>query len=255
VIDPAPADLTLYVDPKGPMREATIACEEGVFFDRYGLAPAELATYHAPFDRSSTFLTLANDATGEVVAMARMVYPSAAGLTTMADIGKEPWNVDATASLAATGLPPDKVWDIATLAVRGPVTRRSYLYAAALYHGMLKVCAVNDVRGVVAVLDERVRRMLSALSLPFHVMPGTFTAQYFGSSATTPVWTNLADMLAHQRLKAPESYRLVTLGVGLDGIRVPPLEAFRIEPSILIELPSQTRIDLSESADRKLLES
>jgi hypothetical protein len=255
VIDPAPADLTLYVDPKGALREATIACEEGVFFDRYGLAPAELATYHAPYDRSSVFLALADDATGDVVAMVRMVYPSSAGLTTMADLSKEPWNVEPTSSLAATGLPTDKVWDIATLAVRGPVTRRSYLYASALYHGILKLCTANDVRGVVAVLDERVRRMLGVLALTSEVLPGAFTAPYFGSPATTPVWTNLADMLSHQRVRAPDAYRLVTLGVGLDGIKIPPNEAFRIERHVTIELPTQTRIDLTHSADRKLLES
>jgi hypothetical protein len=261
VIDPAPADLTLHVDPQGDLLAATIACEEAVFFERYGVEPEALANYHAPYERSSTFLTLADDATGTIVAMARMVYPSPAGLITLVDIGEEPWLVDSVSSMEATGLAPDKVWDIATLAVRGAVTRRSYLYAAALYHGMLKVCAVNDVRGVVAVIDERVRRMLGALSLPFQAIPGTFTAPYWGSPATTPVWTNLADMLAHQRRRAPESYRLVTLGVGLDGIRIPPLEAFRIERSKLVELPSvielprQNRIDLRESADSELLES
>jgi hypothetical protein len=253
-------DLTMHVDPTGDLLAATVAFEQRVWAERYHVEPDALAGYHAPWDRASVFLVLADDA-GAVRAMIRFVYPSPAGLPTLVDIGEEPWNVDPVEAMSRTGMSSDKVWDIATIAVGGKVTRQSYLLVAALYHGILKICAVNDIRGIVAVIDERVRRTMGALSLPVQTIPGTRTEPFWGSPATTPVWADLADVVAYQRRVAPEAYRLVTLGVGLDGIRVPSLESFRVDRSVTIELPRQSgvvrRIDLTEpsSSDRKLLES
>jgi hypothetical protein len=44
-------------------------------------------------------------------------------------------------------------------------------------------------------------------------------------------------MLENQRVRFPDAYRLVTLGIGLDGVSVPPRESFR--------LPAQRVIDVT----------
>jgi len=40
-------------------------------------------------------------------------------------------------------------------------------------------------------------------------------------------------MLENQRLRFPDAYRLVTLGIGLDGVSVPSRESFRLDRSRL----------------------
>jgi hypothetical protein len=118
--------------------------------------------------------------------------------------------------------------------------------AAALYHGLIKASAVNDVRGFVSLIDERVRRLLSMFGLVVHPIPGTTTAAYGGSQATTPVWADAAAFVGDQRRNNPEAYRLITLGVGLDGVRVPGPEAFRLRRPAATRSPF-SRIDLTDA--------
>jgi hypothetical protein len=50
------------------------------------------------------------------------------------------------------------------------------------------------------------------------------------------VYAHFAPMLDNQRREFPDAYRLVTLGVGLDGILVPEPEAFVRRRAQLIDL-------------------
>jgi hypothetical protein len=80
----------------------------------------------------------------------------------------------------------------------------------------------------IAVLDERVRRLLASVGILTRALPGTSTATYLGSPSSTPVYAHYAPMLDNQRREFPDAYRLVTLGIGLDGISVPAAESFRL---------------------------
>jgi hypothetical protein len=61
-------------------------------------------------------------------------------------------------------------------------------------------------------------------------LPGTSAAPYLGSESSTPIVAHCAVVLENQRRNFPEAYRLVTLGVGLDGIGVPALDTLRLRP-------------------------
>jgi N-acyl-L-homoserine lactone synthetase len=252
--EPLPAALTLHFDPHGALLEATHACEADVFAERYDWPQSDTRDFYAPYDASSTYIAVA-DPSGLVVAMARYIYPSAAGLCTVNELSLE-WGVDGNQMLAETGLDLSRTWDVGSVCVRKDAKRYGALHAAALYHGLLKASAANDVRGFVSLIDERVRRLLGMFGLMVHPIPGTSTSPYGGSKATTPVWADMATFVGDQRRNAPDSYRLVTLGVGLDGVHVPGPEAFRLRrPAAPIVLPHQSTIDLTSSADRQVVQA
>ena len=161
------------------------------------------------------------DEDDEVVGAVRFLVPGRAGLKTLDDVGPATWGVDALRAGAAAGIDPATTWDCATMGLRPSVTESRVRLSLALYHGLLLALRVNKVHTVVAILDERVRRLLSSVGLILHPIPGTAAAPYLGSSASTPVYAHLAAGLDDQRRIAPDAHRLVTLGVGLDGISVP----------------------------------
>jgi hypothetical protein len=244
----APRDLFLHFDPQGDLLRATLDCENDVFVDRYGEEREALEGYHAPYTGASTFLSLA-DADGYVVAMARLVYPSPAGLITLADIAEEPWHADSDAVLAETGLDAARTWDLSAVCVRKASGGQTALFAAAIYHGLIKALQANRVEGFVAMLDARVRRILNMMGVVLHPLPGIETLPFWGSPASTPSYAHLATLLSHQRRTAPDAYRLVSLGVGLDGIRVPPLDAFTLHRPRNISLPAQlaSAVDVTDA--------
>jgi hypothetical protein len=86
----------------------------------------------------------------------------------------------------------------------------------------------NGISGLVAILDERVRRLLDSTGLVMHTLPGTRTAHYLGSDASTPIFAQATSLLDNQRRNAPEAFALLTGGQGLGGVAVPPLEEFRV---------------------------
>jgi hypothetical protein len=230
--------LHLGFDPRGPLLDAALDCEAAVFLRWYGNTREQLAEEYGPYADQSAFITLADDA-GDVVAACRLITPGPHGLKTLADIGGAPWHVDGVAAAAAIGLDPARTWDIATLGVRPGLGARGMLAALALYHGLAKVERVNRVRHAVAILDEKVRGLFASIGVHVRTIPGTSTASYLGSPASTPIYLDVAAMLDGQRREAPDTYRLVTLGVGLDGIDIPADEAFRLrERDAVIQLPS-----------------
>ncbi|WP_182111255.1 MULTISPECIES: hypothetical protein [unclassified Actinotalea] len=233
--------LALHFDVTGDLRESALACEAEVFSAWYGNTREELDLEYGPYDDDSAFLVLAAD--DDVIGAVRLLAPGgAAGLKTLVELDREPWGVDGRRAAAAAGLDLSTTWEIATLGVRRDTKALSQHLGVALYHGLINVCRANGMSAYVAVLDERVRRMLTAVGLTSRALPGTRTAPYLGSAASTPVYTMCASTLDAQRRDLPDAYRLVTLGVGLDGVDVPPLTEFRL------------RRDRSASPERALLD-
>lgn len=240
---------SLHFDPDGPLLAATLQCENDVFVARYGEDPQALDRYHAPYAGASTFLCIA-DKDGQVAAMARLVHPSPAGLITLVDITEEPWHADAEATFAQTGLDPARTWDLASVAVRKASGGQTALFAATIYHGLIKALQANRVDGFVAVLDVRMGRILNMLGVVLHPLPGIEPLPYWGSPLSAPSYAHLDTLLDQQRRTSPEGYRLVTLGIGLDGMRVPPIEAFQLQRPRSVQLPAQVaeQVDLTDRA-------
>jgi hypothetical protein len=231
--------LHLRFDVRGAQLDAALDCEADVFLHWYGNTRAQLEEEYGPYAEQSAFISLADD-DGEVVAACRLITPGPLGLKSLVDIGGPPWNVDGQRAAAAAGLDLASTWDIATLGVRPRLGAGGMLAAAALYHGLVRVQRANQVRFAVSILDEKVRGLLASIGVRMRPIPGTTTAPYLGSAASTPVYGDCAAMIDSQRREQPDAYRLVALGVGLHGVEVPGDQAFRLrEHDLVIQLPGQ----------------
>lgn len=225
-------DIWMHVDVRGAMLESARDCEAEVFLRAFGNSRAQLDDEYGPYEDSTVFLALA-DAADDVVATVRLLMPGgAAGLKTLADVAQAPWGVDGARAAAAAGMDLASTCEVATLGVRRSSSANGTRLSLALYHGLLTIARVNRMSSFVAILDERVRRMLGSAGIITRSLPGTSTAPYLGSEASTPVYAHCTPMLANQRLQFPDAYRLVTLGIGLDGVALPRADDFLI-PSAL----------------------
>lgn len=220
------AGTTMHFAVEGDLLASARDCEAEVFFRNYGNTRSEIQEEYGPYEDSSVFLAIA-DRHGEVLAAARLLAPGGrAGLKTLVDVGEAPWHVDGLRSAAAVGMALDTTWEVATLGARRESRAQGMRLSLALYHGLIEVQHANTMTSFVAVLDERVRRLLSSVGLLTRSLPGTVTAPYLGSPASTPVYAHCSQVLDNQRRHFPEAYRLVALGVGLEDIAVPTRDAF-----------------------------
>lgn len=217
-------DFVLHCFPDGDLLGAARDCEASVFLDRYGNTAAQWAEEYGPYEASSAFLAITEPG-GDAVAAMRLIEPGPAGLKTLVDVGRPPWQVDGGRAARAAAMSADQTWDVATIAIRRGA-RGGGMLSAALYHGLLRATRANAVRWIVMIMDLRARRLLNSVGLPTHVLPGTTIAPYLGSTASVPLWAEVEPMVDHQRRLNPDSYRFVSLGVGLDGVSIPGPRAF-----------------------------
>ena len=224
--------LRLVFDPTGDLLQSARECEADIFLQWYGNTRAQLEEEYSPYEQSSVFVALADDE-DQVVGTVRFLVHGGSGLKTLDDAAKPPWEVDSIRSATAARIDTASTWDCATMGVRPGVTGSRVQLGLAVYHGLLLALRANEVRTVIAVLDERVRRLLSSVGLVMNALPGTGPAPYLGSTASTPVYAHVGQALDHQRRVHPDAHRLVTLGIGLDGISTPGTDAFRWTPKRL----------------------
>ncbi len=217
--------LGLVFDPVGDTLAGARACEAEVFLRVYGNTLAELELEYGPYEDASVFMALTEPG-GDVVAACRLITPSDAGLKTLNDAGRPPWGVDGLRSAFAARLDPWRTWDVATIGVRANVGTARMFAAAALYHGIALAARVNRILSIVMIMDERARRLLSAIGVMTQPLPGTGAAPYLGSPASTPIYGHLDQMADLQRRLNPDAHRLIGQGVGLDGVTVPEQAAF-----------------------------
>lgn len=218
--------LHLHFEPQGALLESARECEAVVFQHWFGNTRAQLEQEYAPYTAASSFMAL-SDADGRVLGSVRFIRPSAAGLKTLEDIERPPWSVDAARTVRAVRIDLSSTWEVATMGVRPGLGGGGVHHALALYHGIIQVARANDASGMVAVMDERVRRLLESVGLVYPAIPGTGTAPYLGSPASVPIYVQFPAVLDVQRRRAPEAHRLIAMGIGLDGVVVPELDAFR----------------------------
>lgn len=221
-------DYRMVFNPRGALLQSARDCEAEVFLRWYGNTRAELEQEYGPYEERSVFLVIA-DRHDEVTAAMRLIAPGGAhGLKTLNDIGRPPWEVDGRRSAMAAGIDIRSTWEVATLGVRRRGRAHEQHQSVALYHGLGAVHRANGMSAFVAILDDTVRRLLGSVGLITQVLPGTRSGPYLGSVASTPVYAHCAQMVDNQRRRFPDAHRLVTLGVGLDGIEVPAPDAFRL---------------------------
>jgi hypothetical protein len=214
----------LLVDPQGADLEAARVCEADVFDHRYGDGREVMDDWFASHEDVSVFVSLVDDD--------GCILPGRAGLKVDQSL-VEDWGVDPDDLFDAVGLDRATTWEIASISVRPRPDGVGLVWTAALLHGLMQLTGANGATAVVAVLDEGARTLLSRLGVDVEAFPGCRPQQYCGSPASTPVYTVLERMRAHQRASAPEGYRLVTLGAGLQGVDVPDAAGFVLHDRVL----------------------
>ncbi len=228
-----PSPLRLVFDPAGPVLDSARECEAEVFLAWFGNTREQLRTEYGRYEDSSVFLAVADD-DDEVLAAARLLSPGGrAGLKTLVDVGDHPWSIDGRRSAAAVGIDLSSTWEVATLGARGSSACEGARLSLALYHGLMTIARVNEMSSFIAILDQRVRRLLGSVGILTSPLPATGAAPYLGSEASVPVYAHYARMRDNQRRRFPDAYRLVTLGAGLDGVAVPPADHFRLQPRVV----------------------
>ena len=223
--------LTLQLSAYADTDDAVIQCEADVFARTYGDTREHLDDFYRGWEGQTHFVSVCDESSGRVMGVARLVTPGPMGLRAMASLREEPWCVDGEAYARAAGLDLETTWDVAGLGVRAD--RSSAMCTAALYHGLVLTGRVNEVSATVAILDERARELLAGVGIVYRPLPGLTTQPFDSSPASTPAYAPFAQMLATQRRVAPEAYRLVTLGIGLDEVRVQRPEAFLVRPQAM----------------------
>lgn len=230
-------DVRLHFAPTGDLLEQALDCEAEVFLRWYGNTRQQLADEYGPYQDASVFLAL-EDSDGDVVAAMRLIAPGgSAGFKTLADIGRDPWRVDGMRSARVAGIDLRTTWDVATVGTRRTSRAHGMRHSFALYHGLGIVARVNAMTTFTAVLDERVRRLLDQVGLITQPFPGTAPGHYLGSDASSPVYAHTAPMLDNQRRRFPDAFSLVTMGVGMDGVSIPPDSTFVHRPAVTTPAP------------------
>lgn len=236
------APLRLVFNPTGGLDEAARDCEADVFRHWYGNTREQLVDEYAPYERDSVFLAVA-DEHDDVLACGRFLTGATAELKTIVDVQRPPWTVDAPRAAAAVGVDLTRTWDLATMGVRRGIRQGATRLASALYHGFTTAVRVNRVGAMIAILDEHVHRVVASAGVHLQALPGTRPEPYLGSPASRPVYARTAPYLDYQRRHRPEAHRLLTLGVGLDGVQVPERAHFRLDPFPLApSVPSRVTI-------------
>ena len=238
--------LTLHFNVRGALLDSALQCEEDVFLQAFGNTRSQLDEEYGPYNDQSVFAAVA-DEDGFVLGACRLITPGPAGLKTLNDVAREPWGIDGLRSARAASVDPANTWDVATLGVRKDVRGSKMAISMALYHALVIATRVNEVSSITAILDEHARRVLSMAEFIMPALPGTRTGEYLGSPASTPVYGHPAAMIDAQRRMNPDAYRLMTLGVGLDGIVIPDESAFVLRPN-LMPVPAMEQVELQTVA-------
>ncbi|GAB2482459.1 hypothetical protein GCM10027265_37100 [Jatrophihabitans fulvus] len=198
--------------------------ERRIFEQFYGIGPDAHDAEFAAFNARSVFVSV-TDALDNVVGHMRLIHPGpdpvAEPVKTVVEAALQPWFLDIHRSIRAAGIDAHRTWDVGTLAVDRSIGRNRTLVLGALYHALVRLAEANDIRHLLMTVDERVRTTLRLVGLPTTALPGARPLPWCGSAASTPVWGNCDDMLAHQRRHNPEAHRLVRLGVGLGDVALP----------------------------------
>lgn len=223
--------LNLHFDVRGDLLDAARDCEESVFLQAFGNTRDQLDEEYGPYNDQSVFMAVADDS-GEVYGACRLITPGPAGLKTLNDVGREPWGIDGLRSARAGNVDVERTWDLATLGVRSDYRHGRLMVALALYHGIMKSTRVNEVKTAVSILDEHAYRILTSVGFILNPLPGTKPAEYLGSPKSTPVFGHWSDIADAQRRLHPESHRMLTLGIGLDGISLPAESSWELRPQL-----------------------
>ena len=180
--------LRLLVAHSPAERDAARQVEARVFLQAFGNTPELLEQEYGAYEARSRFVAVIDDQSGDALGSARLITAGASPVKTLVDVAGDPWHLSVADSLAEVDLAGPTVWDVATLAVdpRHRAGAAGAELTLALCHGIWRYARNCAVPGLVTILDDRVRRLVRAIGLPWHPMTGATSQPYLGSPASTP---------------------------------------------------------------------
>jgi hypothetical protein len=221
--------MRLVFDARGEVAAAARQCEADVFLRRFGNTRDQIAVEYGPYDATSVWLAVV-DGDGVAHASGRLIRPGPPGLKTINDLRRPPWRVDPVATARRAGVDPAVSWESATFAVREGLRVNGYDAMEALFYGLAVGSLVNEFEAVVAVIDDRVRRLFGSIGLFLNPFPDTGPGPYLGSPRSSALYAFTDEILATQSRVAPSKWRAITTGEGIAGIDVPDPAAMRLPP-------------------------
>lgn len=217
----------LYVfSAEAPESELARHVERTVFDEFFGNSPELLAAEYGPYEAATFFLCVLDHRRRLPAGMMRLVLPSPAGLKSLADL-ESIWRerLDDVLTRTSLALEPDRVWDIATLAVdpdyRGKAT--DGLVSLALYQAVVQAALRRNVRLFVTILDLVVLDLLQRTTCePFSRFAGVEPLRYLDSPASLPVYCDLEAYVPRLEAADPSMHEILAQGRGLEAAVRPP---------------------------------
>ncbi|WP_346621225.1 hypothetical protein [Blastococcus montanus] len=235
--------LRLLVAHSPEERDAARQVEADVFLQAFGNTPELLAEEYGPYEARSRFVAVIDDASGAALGTARLIVAGASPVKTLLDVAGAPWHLPVADSLGAVDLAPSAVWDVGTLAVdpRFRAGAAGAEVSVALCHGIWRYARNCGVPGLVTILDDRVRRLVRAMGLPWYPMAGATSQPYLGSPASTPcvfvVRTAESEVYGARPDLAPALDHGVFRSITVDPADLAPTRGVLVEPAAPVERP------------------
>jgi hypothetical protein len=202
------------------------AVERDVFAEQFGNSPDLLSAEYGPYEPSTFFFCVIDHRRKLPVGSVRLLLPSRAGFKTLADI-EATWGLRLDDTLRRSGLDldPNRVWDVATIAVdreyRGTVTQS--LVSGSLYQAICRGAFLADVGWVIAVLDLVVLDLIQTISHDaYQRFAGCEPLRYLDSPASLPVYCEVSSYLPRLASIDPATYELLIDGRGMEEAVRPP---------------------------------
>jgi len=206
--------LGLWVfDGSDPMSDLGRSVEAAVFGEHFGNSPELMAEEYGPYEDASTFVVVADTRQSKPVGVMRIIKNSSAGLKTTNDLAAGTWALAEEDVLSAYALKREDVWDIATIAV-APGYRGSRV-TPILYWWLYGAVVHRGIRAVVAILDTKVRPLLSSLGIPSEAICGAEPMEYLASPSSVPVLLDVGKMASAVKSKSYVNYLILGKGLGI----------------------------------------
>ena len=238
--------LRLLVAQSPAERDAARQVEARVFLQAFGNTPELLAQEYGPYEARSRFVVVLDEQSGCALGTARLIVAGASPVKTLVDAAGEPWHLPVADSLGAVGLTPRDVWDVGSLAVdpRYRAGAAGAELSVALCHGLWRYARNCGAPGLVTIVDDRVRRLLRAMGVPWRPMVGAASRPYLGSPASTPC-VLVARMAEEKASRArPDLVPALVHGrfrsITLDPADLAPTRGTMVPPTAPADRPERT---------------
>jgi hypothetical protein len=211
---------TYIIAGDAPAAAVARSIEREVFEETFGNSRDLMAAEYGPYEDTSLFICVIDHATLLPVGVMRIIRNSPAGFKSLQDLHL--WGATPGDALTSIGRPidPERVWDIATLAVTKAHRKgaEGSAVSIALYQALCTAALACDVGWFVAILDVPVFKLLQRrMKRGFTPFAGLEPLAYLDSAASLPVWCDVEAWCDRLQITDPHINEIVFSGGGLPG--------------------------------------